>query len=481
MYQDDVRIDRDTINVTREGVRFSGLRIEALRNDVNLISIRLVYQNGYAEDFQANRDLRAGAPALPIELNGERSYLKKIELVYRARPNFQGRAVVRVYGEARPSRGDRGHFADRRGTNDDRGFAEIESQTIYRHARDATIFDVGRREGRFASLRFQAKDGDVHIQSVRIVFGNGETQNVSVEDRLREGELTRVIDLEGDRRFIRQIHVEARPARGNRSATLVLLGKSDMGRDDRRRPAPDLGRFTKIDTQRITRRDDDGVVEFDVGRDEGRLAELRLLAEDGDFLIREATILFGNGETQRARIGERLGENELSDIIDLQGEQRFVRKVRVTARLARGERSANLVLLGREDAGRRGYRGNRDRRDAAREEWLTLGTQRAALFKIDTDTFRVGRDKGTFRAIRAAVAKQEVTFYGMTIRYGDGEVEDVPLSGVIGPGEISKPYDLRGRDRFIDSITFKYRSKISLRGSGVIEIQGLKHGSYRGR
>jgi hypothetical protein len=40
---------------------------------------------------------------------------------------------------------------------------------------------------------------------------------------------------------------------------------------------------------------------------------------------------------------------------------------------------------------------------------------------------------------------------------------------------------LKGRDRYIESITFKYRSKISLAGSGTIEIQGLKHGSGRWR
>ncbi len=452
------RVDRDTINIDHEGVRFSQLRVEAERNDVYLMSVRLVYQNGYAEEFRVDREIKAGRAALPIDLKGERSYLRRIELVYRARPDFRGRAIVRVYGELRG--------APRRDPVADR-FEQIESQTIYRRSRDAVVFDLGRSEDPYTRLRFQARNGGIRIHDVSITFGNGQTQSVSINDRLSDDEQSRVIDLEGDRRFIKTIRVKARPVRGERDATLVLLGEKAAVPQRRR---PDLGRFSPIEKQLITRRTDDGVVEFDVGRDEGRLAELRFLSEDGEIFLREATILFGNGETQQVRVRDRLSENELSEVIDLAGERRFVRKVRVRARLARGERNATLVLLGLEDQARRG-----------RDEWVTLGRQRAALFKADTDVFRVGREMGTFRAIRAVVTGPDVRFYSMTITYGNGSTENVPLVGKIRGGEVSKPYDLKGRNRYIESITFKYRSKISLRGSGTIELQGLKHGPYHGR
>ncbi len=362
------RTDRDTITVGREGVRFSQLRIQAERADVHLISLRLVYQNGYAEQFQVDRELRAGADALPVDLRGERSWLRQIELVYRSRPNFEGRAVVRVYGELRggpPPQADRdeGRDSDRRG--DRRDFDVIGTQRISRNSENDIVFDIGRREGRFSSLRFQAKDGDVRINSVRITYGNGETQRVDVDDRIGEGQMSRPIDLEGDRRFIRSVRVNGRPARGARSATLVLLAREDAGRREHREPPPQADR-------------------------------------------------------------------------------------------------------GRDDRGGHG-------------EWVTLGVQKAALLKTDTDVFQVGREMGTFRAIRAVVSGQDVQFFDLSIRYGNGEVENVPLAGKIRAGEASQPFDLRGRDRFIESITFRYRSKISLRGPGRIEIQGLKHGPYRDR
>ena len=464
-------VDRDVINVEREGVRFSQLRIEAERNDVYMISLRLIYQNGHAEDIRIDRELKAGIEALPIDLRGERSYLHRIEMIYRARPDFRGRSVVRIYGELRQDR--------RPGLASGSRFDVIDTRSIRRHDRDPVVFDLGRGEGRYARIRFQAGDGGVRIGEVRITFGNGETQFLTIEDRLDDNQMSRVVDLEGDRRFIRSVRVDARPLRGERDATLVLLGERDATPPRRR---PDLTGFTPINKQRITRRNDDGLVEFDVGRDEGRFGELRFLAEDGDIFIREALIVYGNGATPRARIRDRLNQDDLSETIDLAGEARVIRKVQVRGRLARGERDATLVLLGKEDEGRRRrHMGDRGDRGAPREEWVTLGRQRAAILKADTDTFRVGRELGTFRAIRALVHGPEVRFYSMTIKYGNGSSEEVPLTGSIRGGQMSKPFDLQGRDRFIEAITFRYRSKLSLAGSGSIEIQGLKHGQYRDR
>ena len=462
------RVDRDTIRVDRQNARFSQLRIQSERNDIHIISVQLVYQNGYAERFRVDRNIKAGSEALPIDLRGERSYLKQIELVYRSDRDTRRRALVSVYGELKSRRDDAR----------DRDFKVLMKETVRRRQRDDTVFNLRQDEDgrtRYKQIRFLARDGGVNIRSVTIIFGNNDQQRIMLGERLDDNELSRPIDLQGEARYIRAVRVVARAERGERSSELVLLGD----------PAgPDLGRFTRVEQQRITRRNDDGTVEFDLGRDDGRIAKLRLLAEGGDIFIRRATIEFGNGETQNVRIRDRIDEDTLSEIIDLAGESRFIRKVTVRARLARGEQNARLVLLALEDRdhrGRRGHRGERgddrgDRRGGReqRQEWVTLGRENAALFQIDTDTFHVGQDKGKFSAIRATVERQAVHFYGMTIKYGNGSTEYVALEGMIRPGEYSQKIDLKGRDRFIDTVTFKYRSKISLRGSGVIEIQGLQ-------
>src|SRR5262245_46911915 len=94
------RVERDVVNVnqTEDWFRnrsFRTLYIVAGRNDVFMSSIRVVYLNGYSEDFRVDRLIRDGEQ-LPIDLRGERSYIRQVEMIYRSRPNFRGEAVVRV-------------------------------------------------------------------------------------------------------------------------------------------------------------------------------------------------------------------------------------------------------------------------------------------------------------------------------------------------------------------------------------------------
>ena len=97
------RVDRDVINIGQpeEWFRsrsFRALHFMAERNDVYMMSVRLVYLNGYAEDFRIDRLIRQGSE-MPIDLRGERSFLRQIEMIYRSRPDFRGEAVIRVFGE----------------------------------------------------------------------------------------------------------------------------------------------------------------------------------------------------------------------------------------------------------------------------------------------------------------------------------------------------------------------------------------------
>jgi len=105
------RVDRDTINIGQSedwyrNRSFRALRFHADRNDVHMMALRIVYLNGHAQDLRVDRRIRAGGD-LRVDLRGDRSYLKQIEMTYRSRPNFEGQAVVRVFGEPARRRDDR--------------------------------------------------------------------------------------------------------------------------------------------------------------------------------------------------------------------------------------------------------------------------------------------------------------------------------------------------------------------------------------
>lgn len=207
------RVDRDIIRVDQSedwyrSRRYRTLYFQAEGNDVHMMSIRLVYLNGYAEDFRIDRLIRQGDD-LPIDLRGERSYIRQIEMVYRSRPDFRGEAVIRVYGEP-ARRGPPGPPPGPGPSAGGRDWVELGCQQVALIGKDRDTIRVGRREGRFKAIRLQVRGGDVEVLNLRVIYSNGEPDDIPVKHFIREGERTRPLDLKGWQRSIDRIDMAYR-------------------------------------------------------------------------------------------------------------------------------------------------------------------------------------------------------------------------------------------------------------------------------
>jgi hypothetical protein len=99
----DFRADRDVIEVgySEDWYRqrsFRGLQLFAERSDVFMIRLRISYLNDYAEEINIERVIPEGGN-LAVPLEGERSYIRRIELFYRVTRDADTRGIIRVYGE----------------------------------------------------------------------------------------------------------------------------------------------------------------------------------------------------------------------------------------------------------------------------------------------------------------------------------------------------------------------------------------------
>jgi hypothetical protein len=200
-------VDRDIIRIGQgedwyRERRFRTLHFIAERNDVHMMSIRLVYFNGFGEDFRVDQLIRQGDD-LPIDLRGERSYIRAIEMTYRSRPNFRGEALIRVFGE--PSRFGGPRPPDRPGPGAGRDWEQLGCQQVSLFGKDRDSVRVGRREGRFKAIRLHVRGADVEMLNLRVIYANGEPDNLEVRHFLRQGEYTRPLDLRGWERAIDRV------------------------------------------------------------------------------------------------------------------------------------------------------------------------------------------------------------------------------------------------------------------------------------
>ena len=92
--------DRDTIKVGRREGRVRAIRVAARGNDVEMRRLSVVYANGNPDELDVQRVVRNGSKTDAIDLKGRDRAIERVELTYRQRDDFNGRATVCVEGLA---------------------------------------------------------------------------------------------------------------------------------------------------------------------------------------------------------------------------------------------------------------------------------------------------------------------------------------------------------------------------------------------
>ena len=116
--------------------------------------------------------------------------------------------------------------AERRGDRDrDNGWELLGRQRVdLKNERDR--IDVGKSEGQFRQIQIRVDDAPIEINKMVITFGNGETFEPRINERLGEDTKTRAIDLPGERRVIKRIDFNYRTAnRREGRATVSIYGR----------------------------------------------------------------------------------------------------------------------------------------------------------------------------------------------------------------------------------------------------------------
>lgn len=208
------RVDRDVVRIgqSEDWYRdraFRRLHLVAEGNDIHLIGVRLVYFNGFGEDYRVDRLIRDGQD-LAIDLRGDRSFVRQIEMTYRSRPGFGGRAVMKVYGEPSRRLGGPGGPPPIIAGGGGADWTELGCQRVSLFGTDRDSVRVGRREGRFKAIRLHVRGADVEMRDLKVIYANGEPDDIQVRNVIRQGDRTRPLDLRGFERSIQQVDMTYR-------------------------------------------------------------------------------------------------------------------------------------------------------------------------------------------------------------------------------------------------------------------------------
>ena len=198
---------------------------------------------------------------------------------------------------------------------------------------DRDVIRVGADVGKFDRIRMRVLDNDIFIRSMKVVFVNGESEEVAFNADVKANSRTRWIDLKGDR-FIKEIQLiyNSKPNVKGRAYIEVFgqyaegwLGPQGEGKKFNQGYVL-LGGQTAGFT--IDRND---IIK--VSRNEGGFKKIRVNVKDEAITLFEVRVVYGNGEVDIIPANRtRVAAGGTYGPIDLKGGTRVIQEIRPTYR-----------------------------------------------------------------------------------------------------------------------------------------------------
>jgi len=197
---------------------------------------------------------------------------------------------------------------------------------------DRDTIRVGRREGRFSAIRLTSRGGDVEVLDLKVIYANGEPDDIQVRHILRRGDRTRPLDLRGRERSIDRIEMLYRTVpnfRGREAMVCVegLQGRVAEGPPPSPGPGPGPGgNWVELGCKQVSLfgRDRDTVR---VGRREGRFKAIRLHVRGADVEMLDLRVIYANGAPDDIPVRHVIRQGERTRPLDLKGWERAIDRV----------------------------------------------------------------------------------------------------------------------------------------------------------
>ena len=94
----DGKVDRDEISVGADEGSFRSIKLEVLKEDVEFISVRVVFTNGADQEIELKDKIRAGGETRAIDLDGRNRSIRKVVFVFRSDGRGRRSGIVVLHG-----------------------------------------------------------------------------------------------------------------------------------------------------------------------------------------------------------------------------------------------------------------------------------------------------------------------------------------------------------------------------------------------
>lgn len=222
----DLANTTDSVDVSQARGTFRALRVEAKRQGIDLTLVRVVYGDGTVHDEDRLIHLLKGERSKPIDEREASRFVDRVELTYKSNPGVGSPARVEIWAlqnnegrRARRDQTDDEEDADETPEKAERtkpseaqpGERTETGDVMFGHQEvgfgmDEDTIRVGSETGKFARLRLRVLKNDVFVKSLKVVYNDGSTQDIVLDQPVKQGARTAWYDVNAGE-FIREIHM----------------------------------------------------------------------------------------------------------------------------------------------------------------------------------------------------------------------------------------------------------------------------------
>ncbi len=352
-----------SIDVSKAKGAFEGIRVRSKKGLIDLSEVKIAYDNGTSHNEDRQIDMKEGERSRPIDQKGDR-FINTVTVTWKA---TKGDGTLEVLGiqtksgakmerskpvAAQPTppsdivAGPTSPTPDTSAPGTYDGFDVMFGYQDVGFVVDTDVLKVGGNVGKFDRVRMRVLKNDVHINSVKVTYIDGETEDIAIDADIPANSRTKWLNVKGDK-FIKEIRLNYRSKPDFKGQARVEVSGQYaagwLGPNGEGKKYNDGWVLLGAQTADVVGYDTDAI---SIGKNEGGFRRLRVVVKESPITLTKLDVAFFSGPNETFKFGrERVDPDKPYGPLEFKGGKAAIKEIKAQYR-------TRLDLLGKLKAGK---------------------------------------------------------------------------------------------------------------------------------
>jgi hypothetical protein len=344
----DLSKDGVSIDVSKAKGAYRGIRVRAKKNFIDLSRVQVIYDDGSIHNEDRQIDMKQGERSRQIDARSSDRFINTVNL---SNKSGKGTSIVEVLGIQTKDGAKKEREKAVSGNVDSTPTPAVPNNTpagkTFNNGEevmfgyqdvgflvDRDIIKIGGSIGKFDGLRFRVLKNNVHLNTAKIIYLDGSSEDVIIDADIKANTRTKWIEIKGEDKFIKEIQMNYRSKANFKGQARVEVSGSYaggwLGPNGEGRKYNDGWVLLGAQTADFAGYDTDSIT---VGKNEGGFTRLRLIVKENPITLTRMTVVHYTGPDESFNFNrERVEVDKPYGPIEFTGGKTAIKEVRAQYR-----------------------------------------------------------------------------------------------------------------------------------------------------